>query len=50
MDAETIGHELAIGWMESVGHHPNIVHPAYEYIDVGVTESDGYIYATQNFC
>ena len=50
MDAEAMGHELVIGWMESAGHRTNIVDPRYDYIGVGVAEGDGYIYATQNFC
>ena len=40
---------LVDGWMKSPGHRANILNRDLRFIGVGVAESDGYVYATQNF-
>ena len=40
------------GWMDSTGHRENILKPEYDKIGVGVaiSDDDGAVYLTQNFC
>ena len=46
---QRLARNLVDGWMKSPGHRANILHGGFRYIGVGVQESGGYIWATQNF-
>ena len=40
---------LVAGWMNSPGHRANILNETFDYLGVGMRESGGYVWATQNF-
>ena len=46
---QRLARNLVDGWMKSPGHRANILHGSFRYIGVGVQESGGYVWATQNF-
>ena len=48
-DHKKLARDLVDGWMKSPGHRANILNGQLRYIGVGIAQSGGYIYATQNF-
>ncbi len=48
-DQKKLARDLVDGWMKSPGHRANILNGQFKFIGVGIAESCGYIYVTQDF-
>lgn len=48
-DQKKLARDLVDGWMKSPGHRANILNGQFGYTGVGIAQSGGYIYVTQDF-